>query len=369
MATNSGDLAQALIEGGLAPQAARIIANAIANASSPTFSQGQDRLDATPVEQLRLITPDIRRYQLTNLDYSPSAPFQERLSNTDTLYTPTGSDHPYKDSQPIVSAPPLSSPRVQGGYYVGVENNVEGDSAVSRVDLKLRSEQGRHLRLDPSTKSLEAVGFTAGSESPSTLAAEFREGEQGTELVVSLRNLEKVDLLLANADSRLALVFPQAAAAGPAGLQAGVSRSLTKKSVRWADGTSQDILTWTDGTATAAPTPPAMVMKGWAIFNGTRNSTNTGSSTNSANVHLIAGSGVSAVYKVATGVYRVDLSGGTVSGSNYIITALPATGTNDMRTVHLRSDLTIDTTQFTLACRSNGDNAAEASRMNVAVFQ
>jgi hypothetical protein len=83
------------------------------------------------------------------------------------------------------------------------------------------------LRLDPSTKSLEAIAFAAASQSPSTLAAEFRETETGTELVISLRNLTSIDALLANADTRKVLVFPDAAnvAAGPGGGASGQSRA------------------------------------------------------------------------------------------------------------------------------------------------
>lgn len=190
MAASFGDLAQSLIEGGLAPQAARIIANALANASSPTFSRGQDKTDATPTEKLRLITPDTRRYELTNLDFSPAQPFQDRLASNPTAYDPGVNDHPYKDSQPIVSAPPLSNPRVQGGDYVKVDNVVEGNSAVSRVGLKLRISPGRHMRVDPATGSLEAVAMTATSQTPAYLGAEFIEAEDETQLVVSLRNIE-----------------------------------------------------------------------------------------------------------------------------------------------------------------------------------
>jgi hypothetical protein len=190
VAASFGDLAQSLIEGGLAPQAARIIANALANAASPTFSQGRDQTDATPVQKLRLITPDTRRYELTNLDYSPSVPFNDRLASNPTAYDPGVNDHPYKDSQPLVSAPPLSNPRVQAGPYCAVDNVVEGNSPVSRVGLKLRIAPGRHLRADPATGSLEAVSMTATSQTPSYLGAEFIEREQSTDLLVSLRNIE-----------------------------------------------------------------------------------------------------------------------------------------------------------------------------------
>jgi hypothetical protein len=212
MATNSGDLVRTLIEGGLEAQAARAIANAIANAASPTFSQGRDISDATPTEQLRLITADTRRYQLTNLDFSPTAPFQDRLSTNPGQYAGAPADHPYKDSQPVTSAPPLSAPRVQASDYLQVDNDVDGNSAVSRVGLRLRKDTGRHLRIDPSTKFLDALPFVTSSETPRFLSAEYIEREDSTELVIALRNLEAATVELADGTTREVFVFPDAAA-------------------------------------------------------------------------------------------------------------------------------------------------------------
>lgn len=367
MATNHGDLVQMLIEGGLAPQASWVIANAIANAASGTFSKGNDTTDATPTEALRLITPDTRRYRLTNLDYSPSDPFQDRISSKPGRYENTSADHPYKDSQPISTAPPLSSPRVQGGNYVGVENLVEGTAAISRVDLKLRAEQGRHLRLDPSTKSLDAIAWTAFSESPKVLGCEVREGEQGTEIVISLRNLAEVTLLLANGDSRKALVFPQASATGPASYAAGGTRSLSEKNIRLENGKSQNVLLWTTGNEVdgpAAPPTPAAICKAWAVFNGTLTSPIT----------PIASSNVTNITRPAStnGVFQINLASGAVSGSNYLVLGTSSVGAagND-RVLALRSDLTVNTSQFTVQVTDGAGAAASGgtARVSVAVFE
>jgi hypothetical protein len=216
MAANNGDLVQSLIEGGLTPQAARIIGNVLANAASPSYSKGNDEADVTPTEKLRLIDADTRRYTLTNLDFSRSSPFQERLTSSPGQYAGPPEDHPYKDSQPVTSAAPLASPRVQGEGYVRVENVVEGNAAVSKVSLRLRREEGSHLRIDPSTKFLDAVNFFGRSETPQFLGAEFIEGEQGTELVISLRNLESRNVLLANGQQQNLFAFPDGAASTPA---------------------------------------------------------------------------------------------------------------------------------------------------------
>lgn len=213
MASNSGDLTQTLIQGGLPAQAARAIANALANAHSGTFSVGRDITDTTPTEQLRLITAETRRYNLTNLDFSPTAPFQDRLASKPGEYSGPPQDHPYKDSQPITPDPPLSSPRVQGSDYVDVANSVEGNSAVSQVALRLRQQTGRHLRIDPSTKFLDALPLNASSESPRFVSAEFVESDQSSDLKVSLRNLEQMSVLLSDGTKRSVFAFPDAAAA------------------------------------------------------------------------------------------------------------------------------------------------------------
>jgi hypothetical protein len=208
MAANSGYLVSSLIEGGLSPAAAAIIANALANAASPQFSSGNDRVDSTPAEQLRLITPDTRRYQLTNLDYTPAEPFQKRLSGNVNAYAGGPSDHPYKDSQPVSPTPPLAQPAVRGSDYITVNNIVERNSNISEVSLDLRRDTGgRHLRLDPSTKSIEAVPLLAKPEVPRYLASEFRETENGTELVHGLRNLATMTVALNSGNSRQITAF------------------------------------------------------------------------------------------------------------------------------------------------------------------
>lgn len=385
MAANAGDLAQSLIEGGLSPQAARLIANAIANAASPTLSKGLDRTDATPTESLRLITADTRRYQLTNLDYTPSQPFQQRLESTATQYDPQAADHPYKDSQPVKTAAPLASPRVQGGNYVGVENVVDGGAEVSKVDLKLRSEQGRHLRLDPSTKSLEAVDFAASTQSPN-LAAEFRETEQGTELVISLRNLTSIDALLGNADTRKVLVFPDGAnaAVGPAGGAAGATRSLASVTVLLPNGQQQPLWAWANGNATAADpwwtptTTAAGTVRAWVVFDGTRKSdnapytTDNGAIANNTAALLLASSNVTSVFArgATDGEYEITMTT-AMANTNYAVVATASGGAaNEPRVVHIRTDggNAATTTTFRINVRTVGNNAQNASRVSVAVF-
>lgn len=373
MAANAGDLAQSLIEGGLSPQAARLIANAIANAASPTLSKGLDRTDATPTESLRLITADTRRYQLTNLDYTPSQPFQQRLESTATQYDPQAADHPYKDSQPVKTAAPLASPRVQGGNYVGVENVVDGGAEVSKVDLKLRSEQGRHLRLDPSTKSLEAVDFAASTQSPN-LAAEFRETEQGTELVISLRNLTSIDALLGNADTRKVLVFPDGAnaAVGPVGGAAGVSRSLVSLTVLLSDGQRQPLLAWTNGNASAAEswwtptTTAAGTLRGYVVFDASKNSSGTADTNNTAR-QLLRSVGITSVTKNADGRFRVKLTT-ALPDANYVALGVGSRSGNDHETMVFDESFTALVDEFQVRFLSDNSTARNPTRGTIAVF-
>ena len=79
MATSNGTLIQALIDGGVQPAAARVIANALANASTPQFSQSRDLSDQTPTGALRMIDQSGRKYRFTNLDYSSEEPYERRL--------------------------------------------------------------------------------------------------------------------------------------------------------------------------------------------------------------------------------------------------------------------------------------------------
>lgn len=222
MAANSGDLVQSLIEGGLAPQAARILGNVLANANSPAFSKGQDEEDATPTEMLRLINSDARRYMLKNLDFTPQAPFQRQIESTVGQYAGPPPDHPYKDSQPVSSAAPLAAPRIQAGDYVSVDTQVDGNAAVSKVGLRLRLQDGNHLRIDPSTKFLDAVRFAARTETPQFLAAEFVDSGPETQLLVSLRNLTKTPLVLADGTQQEVWAFKEGgtSALGPGFLAA-----------------------------------------------------------------------------------------------------------------------------------------------------
>lgn len=163
MAVDSADLMVSLVEGGLTPAAARAIANAIGNATTPQYSQSRDVADATPRDQLRLIDSDTRRYLLTNLDYSSESPYQAKLESNPGQYAGGPADHPYKDSQPVAPVPPLSQNSVTSGDYITVENVVRDSAPVAAVSLKLGVKSGPYLRINAATKSVEAVPIALNS--------------------------------------------------------------------------------------------------------------------------------------------------------------------------------------------------------------
>lgn len=379
MAATNGDLTQHLIDGGVNPITAKIIANALANAGSPQFSQGRDITDSTPTQQLRLITPDTRRYQLTNLDYSPAEPFQERIEESPGQYQGSNPDHPYKDSQPVVSAPPLANPRVQAGDYINVDNVVESGAAVSKVGLKLRTEQGRHPRLDPSTKSIEGVPFITKVESKH-FAAEFTETDAGTELKTGLRNTTTVNVILGNADTQSVTVFSEGDAVGPNNGAAGATRPLTSITVLLSDGQRQPVWAWQNGNASAAESwftntkNAAGTLRAWVVFNGTRNETDTGASTNNNKVLILAQSNVASVFKrdAVDGTYEITMTNALPDTLYAVIATAGAGAANEPRVVHLRTDGTNAPTPTTFRINVRtpaGNNAADSARVNVAVFE
>ena len=233
MATNSGQLVQALVDGGVKPAAARVIANALANADTPQFSGTRDVQDATPTDQLRMVTSDTRRYLLTNLDYSREAPYQARLQASPGRYESASSDHPYKDSQPVTPVPPLSRASVAGGPYITVEAAVQDGAPEFTVSLKFGLTGGTHLRIKPATSALEAVPLTVTS--PQGLVT--------------------------------ATVSEQAAATN---LELAV-RGLSSRAVVLGDGTTAQVLTWADKSTSPSAqtiTPTGAVVAFAALLSG-----------------------------------------------------------------------------------------------------
>jgi len=207
MATKAGDLQQNLVNGGLPATAASIIANAIANAATPQYSQTRDLADATPIDQLRLITANTRKYQLTNLDYSSEQPFQDRLSRNPGQFSDTKLDHPYKDAQPASSTPPLSRPSIRGGDYITVTNDIQDGAVQSTITLNLVQPRGTHLRLNPASKTVESVEYSTDIPQEQFLSAAFVEKQNGTQLQIVLKNLQTLSVRMADGTTKNILAW------------------------------------------------------------------------------------------------------------------------------------------------------------------
>lgn len=186
-----GDLEQNLVDAGLAPTAAKVIANAIANAASPQFAVGQRSRDATPPAAMRMVTADTRKYVLTNLDNAADEPFSRSLSQAANQYQPADRPHPYQGSQPASSDPSLAVPSVAEGDYVQVTRGVTGGVSQSTVSLRIEKNLGSHPRLNPATKAVEAVPFSAEVGQEQLAEAHFEERPEGTVLVINFKRIKK----------------------------------------------------------------------------------------------------------------------------------------------------------------------------------
>ena len=214
MPSSGGNLVQALIDGGVEPAAARVIANALANASTPQFSQSRDLSDQTPAKSLRMIDADARKYTFTNLDYSTEEPFERRLRGAPGQYIADVSDHPYKDAQPVVPVPPLSKAAVAGGEYIGVDNTVRDGAPLATVNLKLNLKAGTHLRLNTATNSVDAVPFTVSAPQALVTASVIEEAA-ATNLEIAVRGLNSRAVVLSDGSTAQLLVWGEAAASPP----------------------------------------------------------------------------------------------------------------------------------------------------------
>lgn len=262
MAANSGQLVQALIGGGVSPAAARVIANALANSNTPQFSSSRDLSDQTPAEQLRLITPDTRRYQLTNLDYSREQPYQSSLESYPGRYTQETSDHPYKDSQPVLPAPPLSAPRIIGGSYTEISDATVDGAQQTRIGLKIAKNTGSHLRANQATNSLDAVSIEI-SAPQGLVTAEVIEEADKTTIQLQVRGIASRSVVLhdgttarvwswddpsspADANTFLSLVNPGPNSLLPAGIVVAACRELPLPHWLWCNGQAVSRTTYAD---------------------------------------------------------------------------------------------------------------------------
>lgn len=182
------DLESSLIDGGVAPAAAKVISNAIANLATGRTNIGRQLADATPTKSMRMISSDTRRYVLTNLDY----PAKQPGAGGPTL--PANDRHPYEGSQPASANPTISTPGVKAGQFVKVASGSENEVAQAEVSLNVKPMGGQHPRLNHATGAIEAVPISIEFEPKGLLEGEVVE-EAGRTVIriraisTSLRNL------------------------------------------------------------------------------------------------------------------------------------------------------------------------------------
>lgn len=197
MAANNGALVQALVDGGVAPAAARVIASALANASTPQFSQSADVSDQTPKTALRLVDRETRKYRFTNLDFSTEEPYERRLRGHPGQFVPHAADHPYKDAQPVLPVPPLSKAAISGGPYIDVRNSVRDGASLATVGLKVATRTGGHLRTNPATDSIDAVPLAFASPQGLVTGTVTEAGDE-TRVELAVRGLNPVSAVTAD---------------------------------------------------------------------------------------------------------------------------------------------------------------------------
>lgn len=188
----ASDLEANLVNGGISAAAAKVIANAIANAASSKLSLGRAYGDATPKKQLRMVTADDRRYLLTNLDHPVDQTFSRTLKSRGDRYTPRDTAHPYEGSQPATAQPTLTEQAVKDGDFISVSSATTNSVAQSSVGLRVTAKGGTHARLNQATKAVEAVPFLVENDQEQFIEASWEERPEATVLKLRLRNLHQL---------------------------------------------------------------------------------------------------------------------------------------------------------------------------------
>jgi hypothetical protein len=186
----ASDLENSLIYGGISPAAAKIISNAIANASSSQLALGRRYGDATPVDQLRMVSPDTRRYMLGNLDQPRDGRFAKPPA-VSGQYEPRNTSHTYEGSQPATAQPTLSTPSVKEGDFISVGSGTKDSVSQSTVSLRVNQLSGQHARLNMGTRTVEAVPFSVEIDQEQFMEAAFEERPGGTVLKIRLKNVQQ----------------------------------------------------------------------------------------------------------------------------------------------------------------------------------
>lgn len=189
-----GALAQAMIRAGLRPDAASEIAYLLANPSQETLS-GPQKIDTTP-RNMRLVTPDARRYTLQNLDFRDADPDhrQQRTAMTEEreVPTPPSAIREVQSSQQTqskfnVDTGGFTEAR-SSGDSVKVGLRVQGpDQSVATIDKTGNSIVGKVVRAETDASGLRFFIESSGQELVWKLQAGGSGEAGGIEVVTDVR--------------------------------------------------------------------------------------------------------------------------------------------------------------------------------------
>ena len=175
-----GALINALKAAGIKTDAAAQIAQILSNGRQELASSNPVKLDLTP-RSLRFVTPEIRKLQLTNLDFRQAdADYRRQL-------TPSGEGRPVPQQESSVQES-IAPQATDGTYRVasGKYTDALGAGDAVKVDLRV-SGAGTSVFLDPPGNTL--VGKTLRAESGGSDSGRLRFfiSETGSEVVWNLQ--------------------------------------------------------------------------------------------------------------------------------------------------------------------------------------
>lgn len=181
------DLEAALIDGGVTPAAAKVLANAIDNAASGILTSGRQVTDNTPVQKMRQIGPSDRELVFTNLDY-PTEGLADRMKIAGG-FQQDPRQHPYLNSQPASGDPTITTDSVRAGKYVKVERKTADKVAQSEVSVEMEDQGGSHARANAATGKIENVPFLVRCYPQNIIEGNFVEEDGRTVLEIRLKKL------------------------------------------------------------------------------------------------------------------------------------------------------------------------------------
>lgn len=187
-----GQIRGALVAAGLPAAAATQISNVLSNCAQTLRHTGRIEVDRTP-QNMRMVTPSIRKHSLPNLDFPQADPYY-----AEPLTEPS-EDRPIPKPEPAVESTASSEQatrnstfHVAGGPYT----SAQGAGDIVQVGLRVQGF-GRVATLDPPSNSIVGKSLRAASNAGDSGLIRFFVEETGQEIVfnLQLQNVEAVEVL------------------------------------------------------------------------------------------------------------------------------------------------------------------------------